>query len=453
MIKFKHKNIAIFGFGKSGIASARRLSKVGANVKITETLPREKFNKELITELENLGVSFEFGTHTLDFVNKCDIVILSPGVHSDLPIVENLKKQHTLIISEIELAYEFLSKPIIAITGTNGKTTTATLIGEILKERGKNIAVAGNIGVPLVSINDYDLDLIVVEVSSYQLENIIHFKPWISIILNITSDHLERHGSFSHYIASKGRIFKNQTSSEYLIYNADDKRVIDLSSTAPAKRIPFSKNRALSEGIFLEGNELRSTIGKKELRICKRDEIKLKGDHNLENVCASVAAAILAGIDVNSAAKTLRNFEGVEHRIEYVTSISGVDFFNDSKATNPDSTVCALNALTDTKNIFLIAGGKDKGGDLKGFCETIKKKAKGIILIGEARERFKETLVSNGFRDIDSANSLAKAVRIGFEKADVGDIVLLSPACASFDMFQNFEERGRIFKKEVLSLK
>ena len=453
MINFRNKNIIIFGFGKSGIASARKLLKEGANVKITEVSPEDKFDKKLINEFEASGVSFEFNGHTYDFAKNCDVAILSPGVHSDLEVIEKLKKENTIVISEIELASQFLVKPIIAITGTNGKTTTTTLIGEILKAGGKKAAVAGNIGIPLSSIDDANLDFTVVEISSYQLENIINFKPWISIILNITEDHLERHGSFPHYIESKGRIFKNQTRNDYLIYNAEDANVAGLAKKATSSLIPFSKSRASPGGVFLKGDELKSLIGSKETRICMRDKVKLRGEHNMENICAAVAASILCQIGPDSIAKTLKDFEGVEHRIEHVRTLSGIHFINDSKATNPSSTICALNALTDIKNIHLIAGGRDKGGDLASLVDAIKNKAKEVILIGEAKDRFKEALTARGFRSINFANTLGEAVQIALSKAETGDIVLLSPACASFDMFKNFEERGKTFKSEVFSLK
>ena len=453
MFNFKNKKAIVFGFGKSGIASAKKLLKEGAIVKIAEISPKDQFDKDLIQDFESSGVSFEFEGHTPEFTEGCDIAILSPGVHSDLPVIEALKKKNIPVISEIELAFQFLKKPIIAVTGTNGKTTTTTLIAQILNAGGKRASASGNIGIPLASIDDANLDFIVVEVSSYQLENIIDFRPWISIILNITEDHIERHGNFSVYTGSKGRIFKNQTTDDYLIYNVDDPKVLELSGRAAAKLVPFSKSKVLSEGVSLDGGELKSIIERKASKICKKDDIRLKGEHNMENVCAAVAASLLCRIPESSIADTLRTFEGVEHRIEHVGTISGIDFINDSKATNPNSTICALNALTNDKNILLIAGGRDKGGDLSSLCDTVKMKAKEVILIGEAKDRFKEALLSNGFFNVSSANTLGEAVRMAKKKAVAGDFVLLSPACASFDMFKNFEERGEVFKAEVLSLK
>jgi UDP-N-acetylmuramoylalanine--D-glutamate ligase len=233
----------------------------------------------------------------------------------------------------------------------------------------------------------------------------------------------------------------------------DDPNVLDLSRGSAAKLVPFSKSKVLSEGVFLEGGDLKSIIEKKGSSICKKEDIRLQGEHNLENVCAAVAASLLCRIPERSIADTLRTFEGVEHRIEHVGIISGIDFINDSKATNPNSTICALNALTNDKNILLIAGGRDKGGDLTSLCDTVKMKAKEVILIGEAKNRFKEALLSNGFFNVAFANTLGEAVRMANKKAVPGDFVLLSPACASFDMFKNFEERGEVFKAEVLSLK
>jgi UDP-N-acetylmuramoylalanine--D-glutamate ligase len=432
MNNFKNKTITIFGLAKSGIASARKLASLGGRVLVTETRPAADIDAAVLKELEGLGVGLELGGHSLKAIEKAELIVVSPGVHLDIPVLEQAKKKGVPTISEIELAYRLLKKPIIAVTGTNGKTTTTTLIGELLKAGGRSAAVAGNIGNPLVEVDDAALDYIVAEISSYQLESVVEFKPWISVILNIQPDHLERHGSMQEYIDQKARIFTNQAGDDYVVFNADDPQVAEMVKKAKARLVGFSKDHP-------------------EIITLKPSEIKIPGRHNLENSLAAAQAAYLCGVDKRTAAEVLRTFPGVEHRIEFVKSVNGIEFYNDSKATNPDSTLVALETF-EGRNVILILGGRDKGTPLDALAQNIKAGVKAVVLTGEATQRFKEALDRVGYRDVHLAGSLAEATQKSLRLGAENDIVLLSPACASFDMFKNFEERGRVFKEEVRKL-
>lgn len=432
MNKFANKNITVFGLARSGVASAKKLVSLGAKVTATEVKSASELDPTILQELQGLGVKLELGGHSSKSIEFADLIVVSPGIHLDIPIFTEARNKGIPIISEIELAYRLQKKPIIAVTGTNGKTTTATLIGEMLKASGKLVEVAGNIGHPLVSVDDTNLDLIVTEISSYQLETIVEFKPWISILLNIQPDHLERHKTMEEYINQKAKIFVNQTGSDYVIYNMDDPRVSKLVKRAKAKLIAFSKNNP-------------------EIIALKPSEIRIPGKHNLENALAAAQAAYLCGVDKKIVADVLRTFPGIEHRIEYVRTINGIEFYNDSKATNPDSTLVALETFKNP--VILILGGRDKGVTLDALCQKVKNRVKDVVLIGEATPRFKEALENAGYTNIHLASSLEEAVRTSFHLGKPGDVVLLSPACASFDMFTNFEERGKVFKKACQSLK
>jgi UDP-N-acetylmuramoylalanine--D-glutamate ligase len=357
------------------------------------------------------------------------MIVVSPGISLGVPILLQAKQKGIPIISEVELAYRLHKKPIIAVTGTNGKTTTTTLIGELLKAGGKKVALGGNLGNPLVEVDDSGLDYIVAEISSYQLETIDQFRPWISVILNIQPDHLQRHGSMEEYMKQKARIFMNQKGDDYIVFNLDDPKVSKMVERAKAKTVGFTKSNA---GIIT----------------LKPDEIRIPGRHNLENSLAAAQVAYLCGVDDKTVANVLRTFSGVEHRIEFITSINGIKFYNDSKATNPDSTLVALETFWG-QGIILILGGRDKGVDLDKLVKKIKEGVREVILIGEATERFKDALQKSGFNNISLANSMDEVVKLSTNLAGSGDNVILSPACASFDMFNNYEERGRVFKEIV----
>ena len=425
----KGKKVTVFGLGRSGLSAAKKLIALGADVRGTDVDP------ELDAQVfAGLGLPVELGGHTSRIIEGDDLIVVSPGIHLDIPVLAEAKEKNIPIISEVELAARILAKPIIAVTGTNGKTTTTTLIGEMLKAGGKRVAVAGNIGLPLVDVDDAALDYIVAEISSYQLESIVSFKPYISLVLNIQPDHLERHHTMQEYIGQKARIFLNQAGDDYLVYNQDDPLVVEMVKPAKARLVPFSKANA---GIITLPPGL----------------IKIPGRHNLENALAAAQAAYLCGVNKETVSEVLRTFPGVEHRIEYVTAVSGVEFYNDSKATNPDSTLVAIETFRD-RGMVLILGGRDKGVGLAALAQKVKEHVKAVVLVGEAAPLLETALKAVGYEAIYKAGfSLPDAVRNAFSLTENGDVVLFSPACASFDMFNNYEERGRAFKEICQNLK
>jgi len=440
----RYKNISVFGAGKSGLAVIKRLKR--SDVFLSESM--SEIDPKTLKTLKKHKIPYELGGHTIKAIESADLVVLSPGVPTDIPILKMAKRRNLPVISEVELAYYFIRKPIIAVTGTNGKTTTTALIGKMLKDFGYKVAVAGNIGYPLISVKDEKLDYIVAEISSYQLETIDKFKPWISIILNITPDHLTRHRTMDEYAKIKAKIFKNQKKTDHLIFNQDDPLVSKISRNAKCDRLSFSQQGMINNGLFLKNNR----IYYKNEKIIDVDSIMIKGRHNIENSMAAIAAAVLAKVSTSSINKTLRTFKGVEHRIEFIKKVDGVSFYNDSKATNPDSTMVAIKAIEPRHNIVLILGGRDKMTDISDMCKLIKQKVKDVVLLGEAKHRFKNCLMKFGFNKVYDATDLIDAVKYSFKLARPGDAVLLSPACASFDMFSNFEERGKVFKKIVASI-
>lgn len=448
---FKNKYVLILGLARSGSAAAIKLSNLGAHVTISDIKPRETFKNADALELK--GIKLVFEGHPLTLLDNCDLLVLSPGIPSDIEIVTEAKKRNIPVISELELGYWFAASPIIAITGTNGKTTTTTLIGEILKNDGKRVTVAGNIGIPLVSEVEKTLenDYLVVEVSSFQLENILYFKPKISIILNITEDHLNRHKTFENYVNIKARIFENQTEEDYTILNYDDAVVRELARYAKSDVWFFSRKDVVRQGACIENDMIVIKNKGKTYPIAKVDEIGIKGSHNLENALAAACSTYLANSKVSSIAKTLKSFRGIEHRLEFVAEINGIKFINDSKATNPDAAQKAIEAVDGP--IILIAGGYDKKSDYTDFVKSFDGKVKKLILIGETADVIENAAIKQGFLNVEKVNSLKEAVMCGYRAASCEDTVLLSPACASWDMFANFEERGRLFKEAVNSLK
>ncbi|KPJ65003.1 hypothetical protein AMJ44_11480 [candidate division WOR-1 bacterium DG_54_3] len=431
-MNYTNKNITVFGLARSGIAAARKLVSLGAKVTVTEIKTASDIDEAVLKEFHDLGVDLELGGHSPKSIVAADLIVVSPGVHLDIPVLEEAANKGIPIISEIELAYQIIKIPIIAVTGTNGKTTTTTLIGEFLKAGGKKAAVVGNIGIPLIGVDDTSFDYIVAEISSYQLETIVEFRPWISLLLNIQPDHLERHKTMEYYIQQKARIFINQMGDDYLIYNQDDAHVSETVKKAKAQLRGFSKSNP-------------------EIITLSPAEIRIPGRHNLENALAAAQAAYLCGVDKKTVAEVLRSFPGVEHRIEFVSKIKGVEFYNDSKATNPDSSRVALDTFCGRK-IILILGGKDKGVSLDALAQKVKEGVKAVILMGEASARFERSLREIGFSSIHRTGSMEEAVKKSFSLAEMDEVVLLSPACASFDMFSNYEERGRAFKEAVKEL-
>ncbi|MGB9976751.1 UDP-N-acetylmuramoyl-L-alanine--D-glutamate ligase [Thermovenabulum sp.] len=448
----KDKKVLVVGLARSGTAACEELLKMGAKVTATD-IKKEEELKEVIKKFEGKEIKFILGHHPLSLLDDVDFIVASPGVPLDIELFQKARGKNIPVISELELGYMFNKAPIIAVTGTNGKTTTTTLIGEILKNDGKNISVAGNIGIPFIQEADKKgiKDFLVLEVSSFQLENIISFRPHIAVILNITEDHLNYHKTFDNYIRAKARIFENQTEEDYLVLNYDDPIVFSLSKYAKSKIIYFSRKEELSQGVFVKNGVIVIKENQEILPILKAKEVGIKGSHNLENALASVAACWAARTNLNTMAESLRDFKGVEHRLEYVDTIDGVKFINDSKGTNPDAALKALEAIEDP--IILIAGGYDKNADFKPFVKAFSGKVKKAILIGQTADKIEKAAREEGFYQIEKASTLKEAVEMAKNSASPGDTVLLSPACASWDMFLNFEERGKVFKEAVYSLR
>lgn len=444
------KKISILGMARSGLALAKTLKELGARVFVSD-LKNENILKSETKELKRLKIDFETRGHTPKLLQEKDYLVLSPGVPGDIPIVKEAEFLGIPVFSEIEVASWLCPSEIVAITGSNGKTTTTTLVGEILKKAGKETWVAGNIGVAFSGILNQisSSGIVVLEVSSFQLEKIQEFKPRISAILNLSPDHLDRYPNLDSYIQAKFRIFENQDKSDFAVLNYDDLLLRKKAAEIKAPVLFFSTSTGLEEGAYVKDKNLIVKLGGKEKRIIDINQIGIKGPHNLSNTaCASLITAIL-GVKPETIAEVLKEFKGVEHRLEPVAEINGIKFINDSKATNVDSVWYALQSVA--KPIILIAGGKDKGGDFSKLASLVKEKVKLLVLIGEAKEKIKSALGS--LTETVEAQDLAEAVKTAYKKAQAGDTVLLSPACASYDMFLNFEERGKVFKQEVARLK
>jgi UDP-N-acetylmuramoylalanine--D-glutamate ligase len=450
-MQLRGKRFTVLGAGRSGLAVARLLKTRRAKVFLSESGPEKKFDSAA-QELRDIGVEFEFGENT-HLVLEADTIVISPGVPLDTPIVELARQKGIPIVSEIEVAYAVCEAPIVAITGTNGKTTTTTLIGEIFKKAGWNTFVAGNIGVPFASVADQakgDKTVVVLEVSSFQLDTIADFRPKVSAILNITPDHLDRYPSYEAYIQSKFRIVENQKGYDTFVFNADDETVQNCAETVTFRSLGFSLSAQLKQGAYLQDDTVMIRIGREREILIGRAEIGIPGPHNLMNAMAAALMTRIMGIEYDVIRETLRDFKGVEHRIEFVRELNGVKYFNDSKATNVDSMFYALGSFNAP--IVLIAGGKDKGNDYEQVRELVEKNVKAIVAIGKGGEKVEKFF--SPFKKVVSAGfSMEEAVRQAQKLASAGDIVLLSPACASFDMFDNYEHRGRAFKELVNALK
>lgn len=453
-MKIEHKKCLVIGMGKSGLAVAKQLKLLGAEVVISDRKHREELSRQ-IRELDCFDITILTGNDYNILPKDVNLVVISPGVPLETLPIQKAYENKIPVISEIELAYQLTQAPIVAITGTNGKTTTTSLIDQILKDYGFKSLIGGNIGNPLIDevIKAGPQHIIVAEVSSFQLETIDKFKPHISIILNLTEDHIDRHGNFLNYINAKARIFENQTSVDYAVLNGDDPQVAALGAKVKqAKVVLFSQQMALEQGVWVEENKLIiANLTGQKIRVCPIKDIMIRGKHNLENALAAVTAGLLCGVSPESITYTLKSFPGVEHRLEPVAEIKGVKYINDSKGTNPDSTLKALAAYEQP--LILIAGGKDKGTDFTILAKAIAQRVKHLVLIGQSAGKIENAVKKTDFKNIHWANSMAEAVKMSARLAESGDIVLLSPACASFDMFNDFEERGRVFKTEVRELR
>ena len=450
-MEFRDKSILILGAGISGISAANVLSKLGAVVTLSDAKAPDAFRPEILGQISPAVIQC-FGSQSIDLLNEIDFIILSPGISIYHPLVASAADRGILVMSEIEVAYHLCQAPIIAVTGTNGKTTTTSLIGEMVKTMGRKTIVGGNIGVALSQeVTAVEADgVVVAEISSFQLEAIHDFRARIAAVLNLTPDHIDRHRNFETYQFMKERIFQNQKSEDCTVLNYDDQLVRKMSERVPGKILFFSRKMTLDEGVFVSEGYIKIKWQGNSVTICPVADLKLPGAHNLENSLAACGVSFLAGVQPENMARVLREFKGVEHRIELVTTINGVSYYNDSKATNPESAVKALESFHD--HIILIAGGRDKNTDLSEFMSLVKQRVDHLILIGEAAERFSQEAHKHGVTNIHMADSMAMAVKLAGRMAAAPQVVLLSPACASYDMFKNYEERGRIFKNLVYGL-
>jgi len=435
--------------GKSGVASALFLRSRGAQVTVSDSKPQEQLSEEIPILLDH-GIIIETGGHGERTFHGQDLIVVSPGVPADSPPLVQARALGEPVIGEIELAAQFLPKSIVAITGSNGKTTTTTLTGEIITAGGYPTRVGGNIGTPAISLVDTARpdSVIVLEVSSFQLETIQTFRPKVAVVLNVTPDHLDRHRTFETYVDAKARIFENQQADDFAVLNADDPVCVALASRTRAQVFWFSRKNEVRQGAFVRDGRIlfRDPAGQREIMLVS--EIPLKGTHNLENVLAAVCAGKLSGCNSEVIAEAVRNFKVVEHRLEYVATIRGVEYYNDSKATNVDATIKALESFP--ANIHLILGGKDKGSDYTVLNDLLRQRVKRVYTIGAAAEKIESQV--KGAAEIVHAESLDSAVQRASASAQPGDIVLLAPACASFDQFRNYEHRGKVFKELVQRL-
>lgn len=445
LAELQSKKVLVVGLGRSGVAASRLLLEMGAQVTVTDHQSPER----LQGSLQQIGTVVPAVLGTYPSVRGFDLIVTSPGVPlTEGPLAEAISRDIP-IWSELELASLLVPGPIVAITGTNGKTTTTALMGQIFRDAGRPVLVAGNIGLPLTQEVQglSTAHTVILEVSSFQLEAIHSFYPKVAALLNMTPDHLDRHGDMAQYLAIKARIFANQQPGDVAVLNDDDPMLKELGTKLPARVGRFSRCHPVEEGAYLAGNQLRYRWAGREEVICSVTDIKLRGSHNHENVLAAVVMARAMGIDASSLAATLRNFNGVEHRIELVEVIGGVKYINDSKGTNPESTIRAIAAYSEP--LVLIAGGKNKGSDFTELARIIKDRVRVLVLLGEAAPALEQAMLEQGYTAMVTAGSFSRAVELAMELAAPGEVVLLSPACASWDMFNNFEERGELFKQLV----
>jgi UDP-N-acetylmuramoylalanine--D-glutamate ligase len=446
-VDLTHQRVLVVGLGKSGVASALFLKAHGARVTVSDTKPEAELREDIPVLLDH-GIAVETGGHGERTFRGQDLIVVSPGVPVDAPPLVQARSLGEMVIGEIELAAQFLRGPIVAITGSNGKTTTTTLAGEIIAAGGYPIAVGGNIGTPAISLVEQATPdtVTVLEVSSFQLETIQTFRPKVAVILNVTPDHLDRHRTFAAYADAKARIFENQTASDFTVLNADDATCVELAPRTKGTVYWFSRKKEVTHGAYVKEGKIlfRDKDGQHE--ILHVSEIPLKGNHNVENVLAGVCVGILMGCAPEKISSAIRNFKAVEHRLEYVATVRGVEYFNDSKATNVDATIKAIESFP--ANIHLILGGKDKGSDYSVLNELLQERVKRVYTIGAAAAKIESQIKAETVH----AETLENAVKRASASAQAGDIVLLAPACASFDQFKSYEHRGRTFKDLVQAL-
>jgi len=454
--------VTIMGLARSGVAACRLLQAAGARVTVADRKEPAEL-ASVLGDIDRDHVGITVGAGYESSLDEADLVVISPGVPSRLAPLEAVRRRGVKVISELELASQFFRSPLLAITGTNGKSTTVTLIGKFLAESGKRAFVGGNLGTALSEAAVEDLrasqagkaspfDYLVVEVSSFQLETIDRFHPWIAALLNVTVDHQDRYESLDEYVAAKQRIFENQTASDFALFNLDDDRVAGLRQKVRAKKLGFTTASTIGAdmhgGTYLEGDRIVTTVTGVRQEICHRSEIRIIGHHNVENVMAATTYALLCGCPLEAIRRVLATFPGLEHALEIVRERRGVRFVNDSKGTNVDATLKALESIEQP--IWLIAGGRDKGGDFSRLAQAVGRRVKRVILIGEAAPLLRQAWA--GVATMTEAATLRDAVDCAAQGASQGEVVLLSPACASFDMFADYQDRGRQFKALIHAL-
>lgn len=451
-MNYRDKNITVFGLDRSGLAVVERLDELDANVLVTDLKSEDELQSQ-IAELHGRSINYALGRHDEQCIEKAHLIVVSPGVPLDIPILQKARNRDIPIIGEIEFASSLCQCPIVAVTGTKGKSTTSSLIGDILarSDRFENTYVAGNIGTPLsesVSMMRSD-DIAVVEVSSFQLESTETFHPEISVILNISPDHIDRHKSMENYLSAKKRIFANQTTEDYIVLNANHPIVREFAQDTAAKSIFFcSEDKENFVGVFTRNGEIVSNLENKFTSICMVDEIKLPGKHNLENVLAAVSVASILGVRSDFIRQAILNFTGLEHAFEFVDEINGVKFINDTKATNVEATRVALETVS--KPVMLIMGGYDKGNNYSPLIELVRDKVKGLFLLGPNTVKIEKNL--GEYAQIWHCQTMNEVVRLAYSRASQNDTVLLSPANASFDLFEDYRDRGAQFKEAVKSI-
>jgi UDP-N-acetylmuramoylalanine--D-glutamate ligase len=453
LMELEDKRVLVVGLGKSGVASALFLKAHGARVTVSDTKSGDELRNEIPALLDH-GITVETGGHGERTFRGQDLIVVSPGVPVDLPMLVQARAMGEVVIGEIELAAQFLQGPIVAITGSNGKTTTTTLTGEILTAGGLPTLVGGNIGTPAISLAERakQESVIVLEVSSFQLETIQRFHPKVAVVLNVTPDHLDRHRTFDAYVDAKARIFLNQRSDDFAVLNQDDPTCVTMAARTQAQVFWFSRQKEVKQGAWVRDGNIVFRDGRGETKTSQREimlvsEIPLKGAHNLENALAAVCAGALMGCAPEKIRQAVLEFKAVEHRLEFVATIGGVDYYNDSKATNVDATIKALESFP--ANIHLILGGKDKGSDYSALNDLLRQRAKRVYTIGAAAGKIESQIKGV---EVVHAETLQNAVHKANAVAVAGDVVLLAPACASFDQFKNYEQRGQVFKEIVQGL-
>ncbi len=444
------KNVLLVGLARTGISTIKKLYEKGAKVTVNDIKDEEKL-KDILKNLNGYDVKYVLGKHIEDIAG-IDLTIVSPGVPLDLGFIKKIKEANIEVIGEVELSYRLSKSFFIGITGTNGKTTTTTLVGEIFKSADKDTYIVGNIGNPIIDTVDKtnENSVLVTELSSFQLESIKEFRPRISAILNVTPDHLNRHKTMQNYIDAKCRVFENQDENDFTVLNYDCETTRELGQKCKSNVVYFSRKQILNEGVYVKGDIITINLNDKEIELMNISEISIPGSHNLENALAAISIAFIYGLDMEVVKRVLKTFGGVEHRLEFVRQINNIKFVNDSKGTNPDASIKALGSYDNP--IVLIAGGQDKKSDFAEFTKLFNGKVKHVILLGETADIIKESAIKQGFVNCHKVENMEEAVQKAYKLASSHDVILLSPACASWDMYESYEVRGNHFKKEVFSL-